>query len=309
MGATINTPIYIDKSLILDLYSIFSDGYIDSREVFCANSGDSNLRVQSTHRDGESEDNKKTDTKDKNIVTDKGNNSLDECTACLDNKNSCTNQIRTKKIYTSFHIFNKVKENMKKDNMLKTIKNTQIKNNNIGYGEYIEFEGNISSISIQSQINTVINIFESYDTKILDKLLMEKDEEPPLTNYSVILKQLKNLSDLLSKNSTVTMTVENNQFKSILNVNLNYFLDKNSYIYDQVNCRCRVLCKVSKVTNENECINLLDKTCMSDYYEKLLESLKSYLDVLEKNNIIVPQILEVKVNYPSIQAIPLAMYI
>lgn len=87
MGTTINTPIYMDKSLILELYSIFSDGYIDSREVFCANSGDSNLRVQSTHRDGESEDNKKTDTKDKNIVMDKGNNSLDESTACLDNKN------------------------------------------------------------------------------------------------------------------------------------------------------------------------------------------------------------------------------
>lgn len=309
LGLTINTPIYINRNLILDLYSILIDGYIDSREILTANSTDNNLKVQGARKNGENEDSKKTDANDKNIVNGKGNNCSEEFLGYLEHKNSSRNQIRIKKTYTSFQMFNKMKEIMKKNNMIKTIRNTDIKASPIVFGEYIEFEGVISSISVQSQINTVINIFECYDPKVLDKLLISKDAEAPITNYSVLLKQLKILSDLLSKNNTVTMIMENNHFSSVLNVNLNYFLDKNSYIYDQVNCKCRVLCKVIKTTKEHECINLLDKTCMSDYYEKLLESVKQYLSVLDKNNIIAPQTFSTNIDYPAIQAIPIAMYV
>lgn len=309
LGLIINTPIYINRNLILDLYSILIDGYIDSREILSANFNDVDLKVQSTRKNGENKDNKKTDPNDKNIVKDKGSNYSEEYFGYLDNKNSSRDQIRIKKIYTSFQIFDKMKEIMKKNNMIKTIGSTDIKGNHIVFGEYIEYECIISSISIQSQINTVISIFEAYDPKVLDKLLISKDEEVPLTNYSVLLKQLKILSDLLSKNNTVTMMATNNHFRSVLNVNLNYFLDKTSYIYDDVSCKCRVLCKVIKVTNENQCINLLNKTCMIDYYEKLLELLNQYLSVLNKNGIIVPKISSTKINYPAIQAIPIAMYI
>jgi hypothetical protein len=309
LAVTINAPIYINRNLILDLYATLIDGYIDYQEILTANFNDNNLKVQSSHRKGENKEDKKTDTKDKNVVNEIGSNYLDEYFGCIDVKNSSRDEMRIKKIYTSFHIFNKMKELMKENRMIKTIRDTEVKGNQLALGEYMEFEGTISAVSIQSQINTAISIFEAYDPKVLDKLLISKDTEESLTTFSVLLKQLKILSDLISKNNTVTMIVENSHFSFVLNVNLNYFLDKNSYIYDQVNCKCKVLCKVIRVTGENESINLLDKTCMADYYEKLLELLKLYLSVLEKNNIIVPKIMSTKIGYPSIQAIPIAIYV
>lgn len=183
-------------------------------------------------------------------------------------------------------------------------------NNVLNYGDYVEFEGIISSISLQSQLNGLINILESYDTKILDKLLLEKDKAEPLTNFSVILKQLKNLTDQLSRNSTVNMLIKSNtSLYTVLNVNLNYFLDKNSYIYDNVNCNCRVLCKVIKIVDQDGYIDLLDKTCMSNYYNQWLQQLKYYLNVLKKNNIIVPEEISNKLYFPAFQAIPIAIYV
>lgn len=304
------TPIYINKNLILDLYSILINGYIESRSITCVKDRDSGLKLQRGCKNSISKGKKKSNNdKEKNIAKDSSISDSYDFTGSFEDKNSIKNQISIKKIFTTFQIFTNLRDIMLEENMLNVIKEENMMNNNVTEGQYVELEGEVSSISLQSQISTMINILECYDCKVLDKLLKGKEEEEPLTNYSVMLKQLKNLNEILNKNNTVNMIMDCNLYKAVLNVNLNNFLDKNAYIYDNVYCCCKVLCKVIKAVDKDNYIDLLNKTCMSDYYCELFNQMNPYLELLHKNNIIMPKEFTTKIDGPAIQVIPIAMYV
>ncbi|WP_051541669.1 DUF6414 family protein [Clostridium lundense] len=305
----IDIPIYINKNLILDLYGILINGYIESRTIRCVKDRSNGLRLQKGCKNGGGEDFKKSNNdKEKNIVKDVYKNYSDDLLGCFDDKNSIRNEISIKKIFTTFQIFTNLREIMIEENMLMIMGQENIINNRAIEGDYVEFEGKVSPISLQSQINTMINVLEAYDCKMLDNLLKTKEEKEVLTNYSTLLKQLKSLNENLNKNNTVNMIMDCNSYKAVLNVNSNNFLDKNSYIYDNVNCYCKVLCKIINVVDEKSCIDLLCKTCMSEYYCEFFNQMNPYLDLLTKNNILVPKNFCTKINGPAIQAIPVAMY-
>ncbi|WP_125152305.1 DUF6414 family protein [Clostridium rectalis] len=309
MAYSIDTPIYINKELVLSLYSILIDGYIESRSIKCVKDRTDNLKLQSCCKGEECLGEKKSNNnKEKNITKDGEQCCSRQLTAGLDDRNTTRNEISIKKIYTTFQIFNNLKEIMTDENIVKNIRGKDILNSNFVCGECLEIKGDILPNSIVSQINTIIDTLDAYDCKNLDKFLNNKKEDT-LTNYSFISKQLKNLSNCLIKNNTVNMIIQCNNFKTILNVNLNNFLDKSNYIYDNANCSCTVLCKTIKFANEGEYIDLLCKTCMSDYYNNFVDATNNYIDILERNNILIPGKIVTKIWGPAIQAIPIAMYV
>lgn len=311
VNSSIYAPVYINKNLILDLHSILINGYIESRGVRYLQDNTNAFKFQRGKKSSENKGKKTSNNdKEKNLSKDESSNLSNDFVTSLDNRNSAKNEISIKQIYTTFQIFDSLKNLMLQKNILKCIGKDNISNHNVLPQEFIELEGYISETSTLSQINTTIEILEAYDCKTLDKLLKKnEDEKEPLTNYSVILKQLKNLSTNLTKNNTVNMIMDCNSFTSVLNVNLNNFLDKNAYIYDNVHCSCKVLCRVVKVVNSDEHIDLLCKTCMSDYYCDFFKQMGPYLDLLSKKNILVPKEFTTNIKGPAIQAIPIAIYI
>ncbi|WP_315119133.1 hypothetical protein [uncultured Clostridium sp.] len=310
MSLSIDTPIYINKNLIVDLHSILINGFIESRAVRFIEDRADLLKLQKGCKNSEGLGKKKSNNdKDKNVSKDSSINYSEDFAAIFDNRNATKNEISIKQIFTTFQIFFDLRDIMLEKNILKSIGNNNIMDYNIYPGEFIEFEGCISPTSPLSQINTMIDIFEAYDCKDLDELLRNEDVDEPLNNYSVMLKQMKNLSACLNRNNTVNMLMDCNSFTSVLNVNANNFSDKNAYMYDTAHCPCKVLCKVIRVIDKNDHIDLLCKTCMSDYYVELFNQMKPSLDLLAKNNIILPREFTTKIQGPAIQVMPLAMYV
>ncbi|WMJ79103.1 hypothetical protein RBU49_09380 [Clostridium sp. MB40-C1] len=309
MGVNADIPIYMNKDLMLDIYSISIDGYIESRAIRCIEDNINNLKIQNSCKDGKNSGRKKANNnKEKSLAKDISTSYNNEFVAGVDGRRGTRNEISIKKIYTNFQIFNNLKDIMIRENSLVSIQKRDIATRNIFYDKYTEVEGSISSISTVSQINCLIDILEAYGCKDLDTLLKDKKEKG-LTNYSVILTQLKNLNNCLTKNSTVSMIIDCDGFEMVLNVNLNNFLNKSTYMYDHVGCYCKVLCKIINTVNENEYIDLLCKTCTSDYYNKFLDNMYPYLDILSENNILVPNEITTKIEGPAVEAIPIAIYV
>lgn len=311
MNNSIYTPIYINKNLVLDLYSILINGYIESKTIRYSQDNINTLKLQKGKKSVISGGKKKVNNnKEKNITRDKALNCTDDFTMGFDNREGMKNETSIKQIYSTFQIFYNLKNIMLEKKMLRCISWENIANSNLQTQEFIEFEGNIEPTSILSQINTTIDILEAYDTKNLDKLLEKGDgKKEQLTTYSVILKQLKNLSVGLTKNNTTYMVLDCNCYKAILNVNLNDFLDKTTYIYDYVNCSCKVLCRVVNIVDKNETIDLFCKTCMENYYSDFIKQMHIYLDLLKEENILVPTEIMHNIQGPAIQVIPIAMYV
>ncbi|RXI44337.1 hypothetical protein DP145_00185 [Clostridium tetani] len=304
-------PIYANREIILDLYSIIIDGYLESVSIKCVKDKSDNFRVQNGGKNVESNDSKEAYTsKDKiSIVEDKCIDKYRDFSGTIDDRNSIRDEISVKRIYTNFHILNKLKDVMVEENMLKYIKKGEISSENIIHGEYIEVDGYISPISPITEINTMIDIIETYDDKELNKLLKNKQDREIFMDYSIILKHLKSLNKQLSAHNTTNMIIDCEYSKVVLNINTNNFSDKNVYMYDNVHCDCKILCKVIRVVDENEHIDLLCKTCMSSYYNELFKSIGTNLDILRENSIIVPNNITTEIKGPAIQAIPIAIYV
>lgn len=310
MPSIMDIPIYLDKGFILDLYSILIDGYLESKSIRVINDKSDSIRLQKSCRKQKSKDKKKSNNdKVKNKIRDRALSNYDEFLGSLDDRNSNRNECSIKRVYTTFYLLFSLKDRMYKKNMIRNITEEDILKNNIKCGEYVEFNGNISIDTTLNKVNNLIDIIECYDSNELNKLLVDKQIGSSITNYTVILNILKTLSAHLTKNNTVNMVMDLNQCKAVLNVNLNYFSDKNAYIYDEAFSACKVLCKVTNVVDSTKNIDLLAKTGMSQYYTEFLNSLNPYLNLLNDNNIITPKDLLISIEQPAIQVIPMAIYV
>lgn len=305
-------PIYLNKFLVLELYSFFIDGTIESTSIRLSHDNLGAFKFQKSNKNGETSSGKISGSKsisgiekECNFTNDCSNSTSNEFVGNLEGRNTNKNEITLKKISTNFSTFNNLRDIMIKDNMFKEITQEHIINKKVKCGEYVEFKAIIESINLLNDVNNLIDILESYDCKELDKLIKEKT----YTNYSVILKELKLLSSYLCKNNTINMIMNMSQSHAVLNVNLNYFSDKNSYVYDTCDAECRIFGKVIRTPVNNENICLLSKTGMTNYYREFLESLQPYLEILNENHIITPKSFIVDVEFPAIQVIPIAMYI
>ncbi|MCG4571568.1 hypothetical protein HF847_08910 [Clostridium cochlearium] len=102
-------PIYANREIILDLYSIIIDGYLESVSIKRVEDKSDNFRVQNGRKNVKSNDLKKSYTsKDKISIAE--NECIDkyrDFSGTIDDKNSIRDEISVKRIYTNFHILNK----------------------------------------------------------------------------------------------------------------------------------------------------------------------------------------------------------
>lgn len=294
MGYTPFVPIYINKPLILDYLSAIGEGYIESLTIKHSNNNNGSVEINN-------------DRKVQNTSADKADTnscgSSQEYELNLGSKDECDK----KKIFSTFYFFTQVKDILYKKKMLRNINESDIGHENIRNGEFIEFTSSLSGTSVLAQINTIIDVLNSYDIKLLDSLLNGKLDGP--TNYTVILNQLKNLSGILGRNNTNDVVMNLGSLNAVLTLCTNNFTDKNAYIYDTEGSVCTTLCKVVHASDRGFYIDLLRKTANSRYYNSLLASYGPYFKILNDNNVLVPNNLITKINGPAPLCIPLAMYI
>ncbi|GAA0725350.1 hypothetical protein GCM10008905_20560 [Clostridium malenominatum] len=285
-------PIYINQALVLDLESSMFNGYIESKSV--RDSEDVEVHFRNTQ-----ENRFQKTIQEKSVVNNENDSGQ------FHGDVEFGKDVSSRVIFTSFSRFNTVRSMMLEKNMIKPIIEGDILEGKINSGEYVEFTANMITTSLLPTINTLIGVIEAYDTKILDNLIREK--LPGINNITFILGQLKFLSNSLSMNSTTDLVLNIGSSKVVLTVNLNYFSDKNAYVYDLAYSEVRILGRVSRVVDEVNYFDLLRKTATSNYYNRFLDSLSPYLRILNNNGILVPDNFTTKVNGPGLNIIPVAI--
>ncbi|MCY6482972.1 hypothetical protein OW763_01200 [Clostridium aestuarii] len=308
MNNLIYMPIYLNEKLLLSIYPIVIDGYIESKSIKSTKDKSNSLKISKDCKHQHSNDHKvSNNNKDHNKTKDLSETTTDDSSGTLDDKHANKNELTIKKIYTKFYLFHDLRNTMINTNMLRHITELDIINNNIQSGEYVEFDSKITSESTCNGIINLINIIHEYDSKELDKLLKNTETQNSLTNYTIIERQLENFKKLLEMNDSDNIVMQFNKCKAVLNIDKKCFYSRN--IYDNSNFSCKVLCKVLRCINNNDSICLLDKTGMQDYYKDYIKSLDPYLDILKENNIVIPENIITEITGPAIQVIPMGIYV
>ncbi|ENK1243592.1 hypothetical protein AB2063_001738 [Clostridium botulinum] len=320
-------PIYLNKMLIQDLYSILINGYLQSTSIKYVTDKTDSVRLQKgleKHCRNENTYSKKKNkfhnreksicNKDKERLSIKNNCISDESniTGSLDGRNTNIKEFGVTKIFTTFHLFFDLRNMMMKQNMIKQITEKDIINNNISCGDYVEFEANMDNICIVSQLNSIIDTIECYDINKLNNIINESSKSNKsyyMNDYNVILQELKNLNENLKRYNTRDVVVRFKNCSGVLSVNINDFPEENPYMYDIAYCNCKVLCKVLKVVQDKSNIDLLRKTGMSSHYNKFLKSINPYFSILNDNDIFTFNNIITSIQGPAIQALPIAMYV
>ena len=287
-------PIYINRDLVLDLTALMFDGFEESRNVRNREEVEVHLRKTNENRS-------KTTLEERAVVINE--HDLGKLHSEIELEKNVNSTI----VFTDFSRFNNVRAELLDKKMIIQIIEKDIWDNKIKCCEYVEFTANMTTTSLLPSINTLIGVIESYDIKVLDNLIREKLRG--ITNITFILNQLKFLSNSLSMNNTTDIVLYTHCFNVVLTVNLNYFSNKNAYVYDLAHSELMILGKVSRIVDRDSYFDLLRKTATSDYYNRFLESLAPYLSILNNNGILVPDKFTTKVNGPGFNVIPVAIYV
>ncbi|WP_061994292.1 hypothetical protein [Clostridium sp. ATCC 25772] len=295
-------PLYLNGGLIQDLSGLLIDGYIQTKTLKCITEDMGNARLEKYLKDTNKIE------KDKSpIGLDGTNEGLTRGT--LDGRAINREEYSISKTYATFSFFRQVRESMNDNNMYSVINSKDIILGKVKPGNHVEFYGVVSSMSILSNINEMIDTISCYDITLLNGLL-PKDT---LINYNTIINQLNMIKKYLTLNNTFDMIMDLGCCKAIINVHNDNFISKTTHSYDFCNCNCTVMGKVICVCNKNQHVDLLRKSCNGDFFRKLILNMKPYFEILEKQGIVLPEIIDeklcaTKINGPCIQIIPIAMY-
>ncbi len=301
-------PIYLNERLLLDIYPIVIDGFIESKSIRCTRDKSDFIRLQKGCKNQCSEDNKiSNNDKDRNKVEDISETTINDFSGSLDDRSANRNELTIKKIYTKFYLFYDLRNNLINRNMLRYITEDDIINNNIQSGEYVEFNSNTMTEYTYNEITNICNTIKCYEPSELNKLLQTTDMKNNITNYSVIEKQLDILKKIFESNDSANVVTDFNKCRAVLNVDKKSFCCKN--VYDNSNFPCTVLGKVLRCVSNEKSICLMDKTGMDDYYMDFINNLNPYLDILRNNNIAIPKNIITEINAPAIQIIPIGIYV
>jgi hypothetical protein len=310
MEDALDLLMYLDEGLVRNLSSLLLSGYIDIRTTRLIQdrtlSGRAALEwreenfqenmCRDEERDGYKERHLSEGTK-----KEEANNSMTN----LENREFIRREEEVKKIYTSFTLHSQLITGLDNSKAIKTFNNTTIKEVDISEGEYVKIKGKLTSESVNSYLDSLLTVFDSYGCDILNNLISKKDQS--LLDFNVIKHLLNNLSSILKKNSTEDMILNCGDTPVVLNVNNNFFMNNNSYIYDKIDCPCSVFGKVISKASKGNCVSLLRKTTQHDYYERLLSSSASCCDLLEAKGIILPKMPRLKCEGMSLVVIPISI--
>lgn len=312
MGDGLDLLIYLDESLIRNLSSVFFNGYIDIRTHREINDRSFSGKLHDESREQFYEEDRcskdiREGYKAKNSTEVDTYQSNSENDKSFETSKYTRREDEIKQIYTSFRLHSQLMNGLYKKKLLREINEATICNSTSYEGEYIEVRGNLTTISIVSYLDVLIDILKCYDTQELDKLLIDKNLGK--LNYTKILNMLIHLLELLTKNNTQDLVIECNTAISVITVNTTFFLNENASIFDKVHCPCKVVGKVTKTCKNEEKLSLLRKTSQFEYYEKLIKSMEPFLNLLESEGILLPSMPILNVNKNYLLLTPISIYI
>ncbi|NKF05448.1 hypothetical protein J1C67_15310 [Clostridium gasigenes] len=312
MGDDLELLIYLDENLIKNLSSVFFYGYIDIRTYRKINDN----CIDGKLLEGNKEQFYDEDRYSKDIREGYKGKTCSEVgtyqNSIENNKSFETREVirqeeETKRIFTVFALHRQLINAMYEKKILTKINELTICNREISQGEYIKIRGDITTVSLVSYLDILIDVLKCYGTEYLDTLLIDKNLGK--LNYTKILNMLNHLLELLTKNNTQDLIIKCNKETLIVTVNTKFFLNENSSIFDKVNCPCEILGKIMRTCYDGKNLSLLRKTAQVEYYEKLIKSIKPFLDLLQDEGLILPTMPELIINDHYLLVVPLSIYI
>ncbi len=308
--------IYLDEVLTKNLNSLIINGYIEKRTSKWIEDRTLTARNHMEEREQNyGEDRSIYDERDG--YKGKNNTEVDTITKSFENDNSLEGRrfVRREeeltRIYTTFEIHQQLISGLNNANLIKEISGDFSDNTDIKVGDYVQISGEISSDSMVSYIDTFSNILSSIGSDNLNSYINSTQSLNSNLglNYNSLLGQVNYLKDLLASNNSQDMIVNCGNSSVVLPVNNDNFLSSYGSIYDKMECTCKVIGKVIRVCDENQCIHLLRKTGQAQFYESLLNSYTPLKQILNDKGIFLPNEPKCKVEGKSLLVIPISLFI
>jgi hypothetical protein len=311
MGNPFDILIYLDEDLVRNLSSLVLPGFIETitkRKSF-------DRTISAGFHEGDRNENSNQGSvsrleregyKDKNKLQANNNTMNHHLDKDIDARHCIREEEEIKTTYTTFVLNGNLINHFNENKQLQHKDEEDIENNNIEPGDLIEIRGTITNRGIIPFIDTLMNLITIFGAEYLDTLTKECNLN---INFSIYLKMLTYMKSVLTHNNTMDLIMKSGNGTAILTVNTNNFMNNKFDIFDNINCKCKVVGKVIKTcTEECDSISLLRKTGQEEFYERFIEQCKPLLECLKKNNILVPDYPDLRINECAIQIMPLNIY-
>jgi len=311
MNNPFDVLVYLDENLVTNLSSLVLTGFIET--ITRTQAFDRTLsagfhegeRIESSN-EGRITRNEREGFKDKSKLEANNNFKHHHLEKDIDARQCIREEKEVKTTYTTFMLNKNLIDYFNEHNQLQHKNETDIENNNIYSGDLIEIEGIITNKCIVSYIDTLINLITIFGTEYLDTLSKNCAGK---INFLIFLKMLTYIKSILTYNNTQDLIMKTGNGTAILNVNKDNFMNNRSSMFDKINCHCKVVGKVIKTcTEECDSISLFRKTGQEQFYEDFFEKCKPLLECLKKNDILVPECPDLRINECAIQIMPLNIY-
>ena len=311
MSKSFDVLVYLDENLVRNLSSLVLTGFIET--ITKTQSFDRTLSA-GFHEGNRSElGNQGSVTrieregfKDKNKLEANNKAMSYHQEKDIDAKQCIREEKEVKTTYTTFVLNGSLIDHLNQNEQLQHKTEVDIENDNIYAGDLIEIEGTITNKCFTSYIDTLVNLITIFGTDYLDALTKDCREK---MNFSMFLKILTYIKSILTYNNTEDLIMKSGNGTVILTINKDNFMNNRCNMFDNINCHCKVVGKVIKTCSE-ECdsISLLRKTGQEEFYEKMFEKYKPLLECLKKNDVLIPECPDLRINECAIQIMPLNIY-
>ena len=311
MNNPFDVLIYLDENLVRNLSSLVLTGFIET--ITRTQAFDRTLSAGFHEGDMIESSNQGSITrieregfKDKNKLEANNNTLHHHMNKDIDARHCIREEEEVKTTYTTFVLNGNLINHLNENKQLQHKNETDIENNNISTGDLIEIEGTITNKGVLSYIDTLINLITIFEVEYLDTLTKDCTEK---INFSMFLKMLTYIKSILNCNSTQDLIMKSGKGIVILTINKDNFMNNRCNMFDNINCHCKVIGKVIKTcTQECDSISLIRKTGQEEFYEKFLKKCEPLLECLKKNDILVPECPDLRINECAIQIMPLNIY-
>ena len=306
--------VYLDELLIKNLSSLALNGFIDIRtyrRIRDTTIG-GNARVSDRSSNGLDYKNQKdkiSGYKSKHNTCEEHYQNGGERSLGFEGRDFDRREQEIKKIRTVFTLHNDLISNMyTNNNVINAIDFKSIEEHNIKVGDYVEISGCVQETSIPLYIDTLIESINCYGIDFLNTFL-DKEKFKGL-DFGIISRLLEGLRSKITRNGTGDLVLKTKDISLLLAINENNFINNGYNTFDFIQCSCKIFGKVMMIMKDNEnCISLLRKSSQEDYYQKVLESIDPYLELLRKNNIILPKKPECNIKGKMIMILPISICI
>jgi hypothetical protein len=311
MSKSFDVLVYLNENLVRNLSSLVLTGFIET--ITKTQSFDRTLSA-GFHEGNRSElgnqgsvtRNEREGFKDKNKLEANNRAMSYHQDKDIDAKQYLREEKEVKTTYTTFVLNGSLMDHLNQNELLQRKNEDDIENGNIYAGDLIEIEGTITNKCFISYIDSLVNLITIFGVDYLDELTKDCREK---MNFSMFLKVLTYIKSILTYNNTEDLIMKSGNGTVILTINKDNFMNNRCNMFDHINCHCKVVGKVIKTCSE-ECdsISLLRKTGQEEFYEKMFEKYKPLLNCLEKNDILIPECPDLRINECAIQIMPLNIY-